>query len=253
MCTVTLFRDDHCTIVTMNRDELRSRPEGAFCQASTLSGLDYLHPVDTLSQGTWLGINARGIGACLLNRYGASRLSNSHKKISRGSIIPALLQSHTLVQAYCKLDQLTLKQFESFEILLFNDETVLKCTHHVGSCSVEIAHSNRLMLTSSSWNKENVIKFRQTRFNDYLANMVDTQQCAESVLTDFHFNSTGDSRFDVLMRRPESHTKSISQIILDHQRISFRYFNEATLEALPSRSMQESSEISGEVYTLTRL
>lgn len=252
MCTVTLLRHGHRTIVTMNRDELKNRHEGAFCRASTTTGINYLYPVDPVSNGTWLGINALGLGACLLNRYGDTHLSDTRHIISRGTIIPSLLECDSLEQAYRKLDQLPLHRFRNFDILLFDESTVLQCTHKNGHGTVKPGTGNRLMLSSSSWNKIEVLKFRQRKFIDYASDQKLSAESAESVLCDFHLSNTDDSRFGILMNRPESHTKSVSQIILYPDKISFRYIDEATLESFAKKPLDKSAACAGTTYTLAR-
>jgi uncharacterized protein with NRDE domain len=207
----------------MNRDELKSRPEGQVRQSTNSQGIDTLYPTDQLSGGTWLGINARGIGACLLNRYGDAHLHSGSEIISRGTIVPDLLESRSLVDAYKKIDRLPLHCFRNFDLLLFSSEAILHCTHNDGSGLTRPCKNDWLMLSSSSWNPDAVLQHRQQKFTDYLATQDSATDIPRSVLSGFHLDNQGDRRFSTLMHRTTTHTKSISQIILDQENFSLRY------------------------------
>lgn len=241
MCTLTLHRRAQKTIVTMNRDELRARPEGATRQATSPHGIEYLFPSDTVSGGTWLGINARGVGGCLLNRYGDTHLNDTSEIVSRGTIIPGLLECRNLQEAYRLVDRLPLHRYRNFDLLLFDDSITLQCTHENGTGSVQRRTDDWLMLTSSSWNKTAVLEYRQRKFEEYVSSSVSCPDIAESVLRDFHLADADDSRFAVFMRRAESHTKSISQILLDSNSVSLRYLDEKTLLTFDKGDHYESA------------
>lgn len=252
MCTVTLHRSAHGTIVTMNRDELRVRPEGVIRQTKTQHGVGYLFPVDAFSGGTWLGINACGVGACLLNRYGETHLQDNSDIISRGTIIPQILESRNLKQAYQLIEQLPLHRFRNFDLLLFNDNIVLHYTHENGLGSAQHRTDNWLMLTSSSWNKDAVLGYRQYKFNEYDPERSCYPDIAESILRDFHLLADEDRRFSVLMSRAESHTKSVSQIILDRNSASLRYIDEINLHRLATALNAGANDFLGNTISMTR-
>jgi len=72
MCTVSASLQQSTLIVTMNRDEQRSRREGALN-----TNPERCYPTDIESGGTWCGINQFGVAFCLLNRYDVAPLQNS--------------------------------------------------------------------------------------------------------------------------------------------------------------------------------
>lgn len=68
MCTVTVHRSANRLLVTMNRDEARDRaPEVP--PAIHHNDVNWLAPSDSARGGTWIGVNDRGVVACLLNGY----------------------------------------------------------------------------------------------------------------------------------------------------------------------------------------
>lgn len=230
MCTLTIHRSSDNTIITMNRDELRGRPENGVRRSASRQGTEYLFPIDGLSGGTWMGINTFGIGGCLLNRYGETHPGQSSRIVSRGTIIPQLLECRSLESAWRHLDRAPLSHLRNFDIVLFDDTSILQLTHENGHGHIKRITADWLMLTSSSWNADAVVAYRQRRFDQFLRSK--TTHCrdiATSVLSDFHLHNTDDSRFSVLMKRDESHTKSVSQITMNPHTISLRYLDEHSL------------------------
>jgi uncharacterized protein with NRDE domain len=68
MCTVTVLRSPERLLLTMNRDERRTRGEElAPRKAGGGSSPAWIGPADGAKGGTWFGANDRGIMACLLN------------------------------------------------------------------------------------------------------------------------------------------------------------------------------------------
>ncbi len=252
MCTVTIFRNTGRTIVTMNRDELRTRPEGATKRETTQHGVEYLFPVDALSGGTWMGINSRGIGACLLNRYGETHLRDDTEVQSRGTVIPKLLHYGSLDSAFQHLVELPLKRFKNFDLVLFDDSTILQFTHENGAGVPQRITVDWMMLSSSSWNKDSVLEYRKRKFNDYLSGQINHSNIARSVLGDFHLADYGNPRFAVLMSRTESHTKSVSQIVIERKNINFLYLDEHDLNRITDPRCSETSDSGGTLMFMKR-
>jgi len=96
MCTVTVHRAEHTLLVTMNRDESRERaPEVPPApQRGGPGAVPWIGPRDGERGGTWIGVNAYGVVACLLN--GNVPFEECLRAVeagapSRGAIIPAAL------------------------------------------------------------------------------------------------------------------------------------------------------------------
>lgn len=215
-----------------------------------MNGIESLYPLDTVSGGTWLGVNACGVGGCLLNRYGDTHLNDHSEVISRGTIIPALLQCTNLQNAFKLAEQLPIHRFRNFDLLLFDENTALQCTNKNGVGSVQRRTGEWLMLTSSSWNKTAVLDYRQRGFDEFIRTRFSDAETAESILREFHLKDASDSRYSVLMRRVESHTKSVSQILLYHNSVTLRYLDECDLVALVT---EPGKVVSGEYIRLPRM
>lgn len=95
MCSVSLIRPGPGRLrVVMNRDEANERPTGLPPRCDTGPGLTRLRTVDVQGGGAWIGVNAVGLVACLLNRsvVGDSMPSQpSSQPSSRGALVPLAL------------------------------------------------------------------------------------------------------------------------------------------------------------------
>ena len=89
MCTLTVYSGKKRCVVTMNRDELRTRKEAGVLHSKSINDIRFFHPVDLVSGGTWFGVNNQGVILALLNRYQApqtkeAKLDNSLTLLHRG-------------------------------------------------------------------------------------------------------------------------------------------------------------------------
>jgi len=114
MCTVSVRADSSSFLVTMNRDERRSRIE-----AEPFVDLDCLYPVDKVSGGTWCGVNRFGIAFCLLNRYDAP-LSTDPNILSRGDLIPKALQANSVSAASDVISSIDHSAYNGFRLLMIS-------------------------------------------------------------------------------------------------------------------------------------
>ena len=71
MCTVTWLERDGCYDLFCSRDELRTRGAALAPRLHPTAGGRFLAPVDSDGGGTWIAVNDRGVGLCLLNDYDA--------------------------------------------------------------------------------------------------------------------------------------------------------------------------------------
>ena len=91
MCSVSLIRPGPGRLrVVMNRDEADGRLSGLPPRCDPGPGLARLRTVDVQSGGAWIGVNAAGLVACLLNRSVAGDLVPSQPS-SRGALVPLAL------------------------------------------------------------------------------------------------------------------------------------------------------------------
>lgn len=89
-----------------NRDELITRQRGEGPQLHELGrGLAAIYPRDVDAGGTWVGVNTAGLVATLLNNYPAdAALRAPAAAVSRGVLVPAMLEHETLEGAWGALE-----------------------------------------------------------------------------------------------------------------------------------------------------
>src|SRR4051794_40266064 len=100
MCTVTLLPLAGGVRMAVNRDESPLRPEALPPRVVQFAERNAAMPIDPQSRGTWVAANDAGLLFTLLNVYTAPRDATAPTpKVSRGAIIPHLLDASTLEEA----------------------------------------------------------------------------------------------------------------------------------------------------------
>lgn len=231
MCTYSFSRsDDGRRIISMNRDEARERHEGEFSHRKA-DIPQLLYPKDERSGGTWFGCNSQGLCLGLLNRY---QCENPHARLSRGLLIPRFLSSWGSAASLKQLTRDALLAYPPFDMIASDHQHCFQLTWDGESVQVEQHTQSDFSFSSSALNTELVLAKRQSQFQTLLdqnkLSATDSLLRAKQILTHFHLvNDPSHSEQGVLMDRPEAHTKSICQVILDCHALSFRYLNEQCL------------------------
>lgn len=234
MCTVTVHRSSDRLLVTMNRDEARDRaPE--LPPAIHHNEVDWLAPSDSARGGTWIGVNDRGVVACLLNGYveGDSFLREKNtENRSRGAIIPWLMAlggAHDIRDA--AMTNFDAHRFMSFSLIV-TDSQSLDAYHWKGGG--ELLSSSQQdhwsFFSSSSWKTEEVIAWRRRAFDDWRANGCVTVGALPSVHV---LHPDGKREWSPLMDRERTCTRSITQIEVtpSHGEAVMRYWRRDALDA----------------------
>lgn len=218
MCTLTVLREPSRLLVTMNRDDLAARPEAA-PELWPNADPAFVAPRDLQAGGTWIGVNAPGVVACLLNRYDAAPTGH----VSRGSIVLHAMQHNSVPAASNALRALDHRTYSPFTCLLvgFYGATRLDWT------GAELLESNLsaaddiVMATSSSWQFDDVKARREALWQQVWS---DGGQAEHRVAT---FHSRRESAHDAwapMMQRPLSQTKSVTQVELTEAGAEMRYW-----------------------------
>ncbi len=220
MCTLTVLREPARLTITMNRDDSGTRLEAP--PALWKAEPRFAAPKDLQAGGTWIGVNALGLTACLLNRYDAAPAGQT----SRGSIVLEAMREGTPEAAAARLTSLTLSSFSPFTCLLINlDHGVrLDWNGHAVSRMALDTHG-ALMLTSSSWRYDEVQQQRAKLFDSIWAQ----PDANKDQLADFHCRrDEAHQRWMPMMQREVSETKSITQVTLAQEGATMRYWTRAS-------------------------
>ena len=214
MCTITAGLKRETLVVTMNRDEQRTRGKEISPQINTHLGQRFFAPLDSEQGGTWIGINMSGDIACLMNYYSSNSMIEPKQAQSRGSLIPKVL---TCSDPKKLLENLPLEEsFNGFTLLYFKDQDIKEFTWTgeeliCQNYNLKNEKGGWILFTSSSFEEELVKQKREKYFEQW----VDTgaKHTRQNLLPEIHeivFES--DPQRSFLIEREHSVTRSITQI-----------------------------------------
>lgn len=236
--------------IFFNRDELLSRaPARAPAQFRGRGGV-YLMPVDPDSGGSWMGLHSAGFFVCLLNNYPpASRTkpatspTSSITPITPASppsppspITPGLRSRGLLIRDILEMGRLPdiellrtgLDCYKPFFLAFLSREEsriwewdgIVFRPVSSGAGSSGAGSSGAGMLSSSSFEPERVLAARRRCFEGLPGH-------SAAALRRFHRHRGRRPDEGVLMRRSDACTVSISEICLDREGGSIRYYGAA--------------------------
>ncbi len=234
MCTLSVFANSGSTIITMNRDEQRTREE-----VENIFITDtYCFPVDAPSQGTWVGMNRFGLVFALLNRYQDKHSGEGQQ--SRGKIIPSFLSSADLQEAQERLDAFEAENYNPFDLLMINLNYII---HAAWDGQQLLAHKHSLdtpfFISSSSERAFEILKYRRNLFTGFLNQFLPQEH---DILSNLHLNrELGQESASIFMAREKAHTKSITQILLKPNQSDIFYWPQDILAKNNSVSYDQAT------------
>jgi hypothetical protein len=178
-------------------------------------------PVDPVSDGTWIGASDAGLIAVLMNVYlrGSETVVHATQppiaapKLSRGRIIPQVLQAGSLREAQMLAGAMDHAQFEPFRLLVVDRMQIVELVWSQGRCDLKPAEPIRrpLFFTSSGLGDDIVAKPRRRLFDELFADNGDWPARQDA----FHRHVwPGNERASVWMTRPEAMTVSCTEVEL---------------------------------------
>src|SRR5262249_42155648 len=116
-------------------------------------------PIDPVSDGTWIAASDAELVTVLMNVYApgdpidlaALARASTNAALSRGRIIPSVLEADDLVAAQRRSEQLDHVQFQPFRLVLFDNTHLVECVWSKGRFMVEpVRRIDRPMFFTSS-------------------------------------------------------------------------------------------------------
>jgi len=219
MCTITLHRGGKGLRLTMNRDEAHGRAIELAPFESSADGVPWLGPRDGARAGTWIGVNAHGIVACLLN--GNVPLEQAMVDLqrtgpSRGEIVPCVLAAPSMAEARRRFhDEIDPAAYPAFMLLLATcEEAVLyKAWAKPDPEAVELK-PGWAMVTSSQWNTQEVLLRRRRLFEEWMASGSAT---VGGVPTFNLYRVPDEEAWSPLLERPHASTRSVTHVAIPHE------------------------------------
>jgi len=214
MCTVTVCREPERLLVTMNRDELRTRaPETPPEITDSADSAAWIGPRDSERSGTWMGLNACGTVACLLNGnvpIAVCMEAMAAGAPSRGELVPqALSQGHgDAVRAWLRkgLDPTPYPPF--MLVVAWRDHALAASWWGHGDLEMAALPAPWALVTSTHWKIDLVLAKRRKAFEAWCAD----GRPFHNELPAYHLvHDTADPTWAPLMDRGFSRTRSITQ------------------------------------------
>ena len=229
MCTLSIFTLSDQTIITMNRDEARDRYEANIIQHAHTTATQCFYPVDKQYSGTWFGFNSHGMVLALLNGYHETQRKDAR---SRGFIIPCLLKFKNLQQVEEQMADFTRQNYNPFDLIYADTNQIIKFNWNGKELSKQkILNPQAYMFSSSSVDTTNILAKRADIFTLFKNNMPTAANKPAYILQKLHLKQDcADTSSSIFMARVETHTKSISQIIIKNKELDYYYIDEIQIE-----------------------
>lgn len=214
--------------LAFNRDELLSRGPEAPPQLASAGPHAALWPRDTVSNGTWLGANDRGLAAFLLNANPADP-SHPHPHASRGLLVPTALAAGDVGAAVDAIRGLLEPASHAwFRLALVGPaRAVVLAWLPRGPVLHDLPTARPWMLTSSSLGDDVVGPPREALFREtFGAELAGRAADAESLARQraFHAHQWPDRLpLSVNMRRDDADTRSYCELAFDSDYLHLRY------------------------------
>jgi hypothetical protein len=231
MCTVTIVPcGDGGVRVMCNRDERATRPAATAPRLHRLKRRTAVFPVDPISGGTWIGANDAGLTLALLNRHARESRQRHPGPVSRGLIIPMLLEQGDLDTALavgCTLDPAA---FEPFQLVaIYRGRLGVLTGDGVGLTTRLRSVRRPLLFTSSSLGDARVERPRRRLFQRLV--LKDAQGWLRGQFRFHRHHWPASPELSVRMQRGDAMTVSRSVVDVTPRTVYVSY--EPLLQGMP--------------------
>jgi hypothetical protein len=227
MCTVSFIKSDEKYIFTSNRDEKIVRPSAIPPNNYLINNKKVLFPKDAHAGGTWIAIDENGNIIVLLNgALEKHQLKNSYRK-SRGLIVLDLISGQSIIDSWESID---LHEIEPFTLVVLDKNKLYQLQWNEESKSIhELDKMKNHIWSSSTLYPKEIREERAKWFYDF---MDTNKQISYEDMYYFHSHTQDHDAENglVINRNNQLKTVSISQAIIENNKVSFRYSDLLTNE-----------------------
>lgn len=215
MCTLTINFEGRRTRAVFSRDELKDRAPGLAPRWAKYGDVRAVGPVDGQAGGTWMAANEHGLVLCLLNANppGPTTPVDPARVVSRGLIVPELIQHREAERAAEALGARDLSCFAPFRLVAFGvreADPVREIAWDRRRVEVR-RHERRPLCFVSSGLGDRVVRPRLVLFEEFCRWGFDA-----SAQDRFHRHRWPDRpAISVLMERDEARTVSLTTVTVE--------------------------------------
>lgn len=221
MCTVTFLPlKNNDFILVSSRDVPFSREESLEPKKYSEEGVDLFYPKDGKAGGTWIGTSSKKRLICLLNGGFKNHQQEQSYLKSRGIIVKDLLKVDDISEA-CK--EIDLNGVEPFTMVIIEWDFNLFLFEFVWdgvSKHLRIMPQEAHIWSSSTLYTEEMKKMRENWFSDWKNKKIIVK---ESIIEFHHQGGIGEPNVDVLMKREQVGTVSITSVSKEKNEINMSY------------------------------
>ena len=238
MCTITQYRDESRILVTMNRDELIGRCSEEPPRRYLCGGMIWVAPRAGAARNTWIGANSCGAVLALLNPCPKTRTVSDTSRSPRLSLIPILLEMGSAGRIVDFLEN----DFNPRSLAPFSLLVLSPCSGDLFAWNGgrELARSSLRsgwsLWSSSAHRSQTVANWRRDQF--YRWKSAGSQ--FNGLLPSFNLMRVPErASWSPLMKRPESCTRSITQVELCPEAgwLEMRYWPQPTPASIEPSSV----------------
>jgi len=210
-------------VLTENRDEKGIRSRANPPKIFSHNHLNVIYPQDTKSLGTWIASSENGFSLCLLNGGFTPHKSKPPYRKSRGLVLLDFFQFNNVNQYVVNYD---FKGIEPFTLIILEYKSSLKL-YEVRWDGKQVHLSFKNHKVPNIWSSVtlynlDIIKEREKWFSAWKREQ-NRNFSPESIKTFHQTAGTGDKENDFMMRRENTLTVSITQIIKRDIEIEMNY------------------------------
>lgn len=228
MCTVTLLPfNEEDFILTSSRDVPYAREKAEVPKKYVEDGTELIYPKDGQAGGTWIGSSDKKRLICLLNGGFKNHRQKDQYAKSRGIIVKDLLKADDITEACKTID---LENIEPFTLVIVEWDFKLFFFEFVWDGAVKhlkILPKEPHIWSSSTLYSDEMKQMRKDWFktwlNDNRKQNSDLEKQKKNILHFHHVAGIGDPEIDVLMKRPEVGTVSITQVYKIEDEVNMDY------------------------------
>ena len=228
MCTISILALEHGELsLMMNRDESPLRPAALdLKRGHSDSGLEFAYPLDPKSQGSWVGVNARGVTLAVMNQHPQGYFKPSGLR-SRGELVPRFIDALNAGELKNRFERLDASPYPPFFMLALDRQSPFFALRWDGSDKEILAYprANRVF-GSSSFNTEEVLLGRQQQFDGLLHEVDSAVEADKAVALQeaFHAShSPARGPYSICMHRDDAQSVSLTEIRLKALNIQLKY------------------------------